>query len=153
MSHPKNKEVCMVYIEWHCLICRPDTLNILNTIQEIRGTLTIENWLYGPFPYLNNLRVLGSNGGSFLRFRSECANGSRVPTALFINNNPNLTSIDLSSLEEIRGAGVYMHNNPELCLIGNLSSLVTNSSAPVCVIPQARKDPQQCGEIDTITTL
>ena len=143
----------MMYIEWYYLMCRQATLNILNTIQEIRGTLTIERWSYGAFPYLNNLKVLGSDGGSFLRFQSECSNGSRVPSALFLNNNPNLTSIDLSSLEEIRDAGVLMNNNSELCLIGNLSSLLTNSSTLVCITPQARKDPQQCGEINRNTTL
>ena len=77
---------------------------------------------------------------------SECANGSRVPYSLFISNNPNLMSIDLSSLRDIRGGGLYMHNNTELCLIGNLSALVTNSSATVCVTPQSRREPQQCGK-------
>ena len=126
-------------------MCRLDTLNILNTIQEIRGTLTIEQWSYSSFPYLSNLQILGSNEDP-LMLPSECANGSRVPYSLFISNNPNLMSIDLSSLREIRSGGLYMHNNKELCLIGNLSSLVTNSSAAVCVTPQARKDPQACGK-------
>ena len=132
-----------------CLYCySEDTLNILNTIQEIKGTLSIERWPYPAFPFLSNLRILGSNVTINLRpFPSECANGSSVRYALYISNNNNLTSIDLSSLREIKGGGFYLDgNNPQLCLIGNLSSLVTNTSAPVCVTAQGRRDPQQCGE-------
>ena len=122
------------------------TLNILNTIQEIKGTLSIEFWPYTTFPYLSNLRILGSNITNLRPFPSECANGSSVRYALYIDNNNNLTSIDLSSLREINGGGFYQTNNPQLCLIGNLSSLVTSTSAPVCVNSQGRRDPQQCGK-------
>ena len=123
-----------------------DTLNILNTIQEIRGTLSIEQWTYPTFPYLSNLHILGSNLTNLHTFPSECANGSSVHYALFISNNNNLTSIDLSSLREIKGGGFYLSNNLQLCLIGNFSSIMTNTFAPVCVTTQARRDPQQCGE-------
>ena len=131
-----------------CLYCySEDTLNILNTIQEIKGTLSIERWPYPTFPYLSNLRILGSNATNLRPFPSECANGSSVRYALYISNNNNLTSIDLSSLREIKGGGFYLGgNNSQLCLIGNLSSLVTSTSAPVCVTAQGRRDPQQCGE-------
>ena len=121
------------------------TLNILNTIQEIRGTLSIESWPYSTFPYLSSLRILGFNATNLRPFPSECANGSSVRYALYIANS-NFTSIDLSSLREINGGGFYQTNNPQLCLIGNLSSLVTNTSAPVCVTAQGRRDPQQCGK-------
>ena len=130
-----------------CLYCySEDTLNILNTIQEIKGTLSIETWPYSTFPFFSNLRILGSNATNLRPFVSECANGSSVRYALYISNNNNLTSIDLSSLREIKGGGFYQSNNPQLCLIGNLSSLVTSTSAPVCVTAQGRRDPQQCGE-------
>ena len=123
------------------------TLNILNTIQEIRGSLSIEQWPYSTFPYLSSLRILGFNATNFFRsFPSVCANGSSVRYALYIADNNNLTSIDLSSLREINGGGFHQTNNPQLCLIGNLSSLVTNTSAPVCVTAQGRRDPQQCGK-------
>ena len=132
-----------------CLYCySEDTLNILNTIQEIKGTLSIERWPYSKFPFLSNLRILGSNISNLRPFPSECANGSSVRYALFISNNNNLTSIDLSSLTKIKGGGFYLGgNNPQLCLIGNLSSLVTSPSASVCVTAQGRRDPHQCGEI------
>ena len=136
----------------HWLLCNvlycysETTLNILNTIQEIKGTLSIENWPYTTFPYLSKLRILGSNITNLRPFPSECANGSSVRYALYIDNNNNLTSIDLSSLREINGGGFHQTNNPQLCLIGNLSSLVTSKSAPVCVTSQGRRDPQQCGE-------
>ena len=75
-------------------------------------------------------------------------------TCIFLDlispNNNNLTSIDLSSLREIKGGGFYLSNNLQLCLIGNFSSIMTNTSAPVCVTTQARRDPQQCGETLTI---
>ena len=132
-----------------CLYCySEDTLNILNTIQEIKGTLSIESWSYLTFSYLSNLRILGSNISNLRPFPSdsECANGSSVCYALYIAYNNNLTSIDLSSLREIKGGGFYLGNNSQLCLIGNLSSLVTNTSAPVCVTAQGRRDPQQCGK-------
>ena len=122
------------------------TLNILNTIQEIRGTLSIESWPFSTIPYFSNLRILGSNTSNLRSFPSECANGSSVRYALYISNNTNLISIDLSSLREINGGGFYQTNNPQLCLIGNLSSLVTSTSAPVCVTAQGRRDPQQCGK-------
>ena len=122
------------------------TLNILNTIQEIRGTLSIEQLPYSTFPYLSSLRILGFNATNLRSFPSECANGSSVRYALYVANNNNLTSIDLSSLREINGGGFHQSNNPQLCLIGNLSSLVTNTSAPVCVTAQGRRDPQQCGK-------
>ena len=127
-----------------------DTLNILNTIQEIKGTLSIERWPYSTFPYIYQTCVfLGLTPPTFRPFPSECANGSSVRYALYIFNNNNLTSIDLSSLREIKGGGFYLGgNNPQLCLIGNLSSLVTSTSAPVCVTAQGRRDPQQCGETE-----
>ena len=135
-----------MYIMIHLLTVQ-DTLNILNTIQEIKGTLSIENWPYPTFSYLSNLRILGSNATNLRPFPSECANGSSVCYALHISNNNNLISIDLSSLREIKGGGFYLgSNNSQLCLIGNLSSLVTSTSAPVCVTAQGRRDPQQCGE-------
>ena len=82
-----------------CLYCYSEgTLNILNTIQEIKGTLSIENWPYPTFSYLSNLRILGSNVSNLRPFPSECANGSSVCYALFISNNNKLISIDLSSL-------------------------------------------------------
>ena len=130
-----------------CLYCYSETtLNILNTIQEIRGTLSIESWPYSSFSYLSNLRILGTIFTNLRPFPSDCANGSSVRYALYIANNTNLTSIDLSSLREINGGGFYQTNNPQLCLIGNLSSLVTSTSAPVCVTAQGRRDPQQCGK-------
>ena len=122
------------------------TLNILNTIQEIRGTLSIESWPYSTFPYLSSLRILGFNATNLRSLPSVCANGSSVRYALYVADNNNLTRIDLSSLREINGGGFYQANNPQLCLIGNLSSLVTNTSAPVCVTAQGRRDPQQCGK-------
>ena len=143
--------VCVCVLRYACYdVCvfyRNTTLNILNTIQEIRGTLHIENWSYETFPYLSNLHILGSNQTSQLQsLPSQCNNGSRVPYALYVANNPNLISIDLSSLREIRAGGFHLHNNPQLCLLGDLSSLVTNTSAPVCATTQARRNTQQCGE-------
>ena len=42
-------------------ICSHDNLELLSTIQEIRGPLRIQAWDGESFPYLRNLRVVGDN--------------------------------------------------------------------------------------------
>ena len=57
--------------------------------------------------------------------------------------NALLTQVDLSSLEEIRGGGVYLTRNPNLCYFGDLVRYI-NGSYHSCVDETGRKDPDQC---------
>ena len=130
-----------------CVMCCIVTVRALLTFstqfKKLEEPCLLNHGLSHHFPISQTCVFNTSNLRSF---PSECANGSSVRYALFISNNTNLISIDLSSLREINGGGFYQTNNPQLCLIGNLSSLVTSTSAPVCVTAQGRRDPQQCGK-------
>lgn len=55
------------------------------------------------------------------------------------------TGIDLSSLEEIRGFGVAVALNPNLCYLGDIVNAVENSSY-TNILVEARKDITTCSE-------
>ena len=112
------------------------TLSTFSTqFKKSREVLSIERWpTIQLFPYGCQTYVfLLSNVTFNLRpFPSECANGPQLYAmhCLYVNNNKSLALSILSSLREIKGGGFYLGgNNPQLCLIGNLSSLVTSTSA------------------------
>jgi hypothetical protein len=42
-------------------------LEALSTIEEIRGTLSVENYTGTTFPYLRNLKVVGSYNTPYFR--------------------------------------------------------------------------------------
>lgn len=50
-----------------------------------------------------------------------------VHTTLYVAENPLLESIDLSSLEEIRGNGAYIKMNSRLCFVGDISRYVSDT--------------------------
>ena len=109
--------------------------------------MSIQHWPFETFPYLSNLHTLGSNNANLLSLnRCHHDNGSHIPYALVVSDNSDLITIDLSSLQEIQGGSVYLHNNKQLCLIGNFTSLLTNTSSQVCITKEGRREPQECGE-------
>ena len=54
-----------------------------------------------------------------------------------------LTEIDLSSLEEVRGQGVLLLNNHDLCFFGDITG-VTNNTLPNCIFTE-RRNSAECG--------
>ena len=62
-----------------------------------------------------------------------------------IGLNPNLVSVDFSSLEAMVGGGYVLFGNPQLCYVGNLSLYISDEEH-VCTNAEARKDPQTCSE-------
>lgn len=124
------------------------SLEILSTIQEIHGFLRIQDYEHESFPYLRNLRRIGSinstdlymlvcgftskiekNMSMFSMYMLFCAISVVPSTFEFISNNQ-LREIDLSSLEEVIGGGITASFNPELCFSGNLSHF---SQQPNCI--------------------
>ena len=68
------------------------------------------------------------------------------PYALEILNNL-FESIDLSSLEEVRGDGLRYALNAELCYVGNLTTYLTGpGNQKQCVVSSARRVPEECSE-------
>jgi hypothetical protein len=47
---------------------------------------------------------------------------------LVIARNPQLKSIDLAALEEIRGHGMFVGLNPGMCVLGNFGRRLKNST-------------------------
>ena len=120
-------------------------LELLSTITEIRGYLRIDDWRQQTFPYLRNLRRVGSPNGTTIRFGGGCPDDYSVS----ILRNARLQQIDLSSLESISGGGLLFLGNPELCYVGNLSMYLDDPTAqPQCLsrTQPFRKDPQTCSE-------
>ena len=121
----------------------PLVLSVLNTIQEIRGSLTIERFEHTEFPYLSNLVTVGSDFNETFSF--SCNNSENRKYSILIDGT-DLTSIDLSSLQEVNGGGVQMSDNPDLCYVGDFSYYVTDSSADFCLINQYRSSTEQCSK-------
>ena len=67
------------------------------------------------------------------------------PVAVIIQGNTNLTSIDLSSLQEVCGGSVVVFNNPQLCYIGEFNHYLKNSSQVTCLGSEYARDLDQCG--------
>lgn len=65
--------------------------------------------------------------------------------------NSLLTSIDLSSLEEVRGSGVLLDNNPNLCFLGDFYQFINNSVYSSCASFQSRRDEADCGMYMVVT--
>lgn len=120
-----------------------EELELLSTIREIRGPLRIQGWDGTSFSYLHNLRRIGHENGDKINLR--CGEVSSDFT-LLIAMNSNLREIDFSSLEEIRGGGFVLFNNPQLCYAGNFSNYLADPSATQCISKRvpARKDPETC---------
>ena len=120
-------------------------LELLSTITEIRGYLRIDGWRQQTFPYLRNLRRVGSPNGTTISFGGGCPEDYSVS----ILRNAQLQQIDLSSLESISGGGLLFLGNPELCYVGNLSRYLDDpTTQPQCLSRTLpfRKDPQTCSE-------
>ena len=61
----------------HCVMCsfplRLEQYEVLSGIQEIRGLLRIQGWEGVSFPYLRNLKIIGSQNGT--KFTTQCGTG------------------------------------------------------------------------------
>ena len=75
-----------------------------------------------------------------------CALTFAVSYALQLINSPGLMSIDLSSLEEIRGGGLQYALNSQLCYVGNLPSYLTNPETQLQCIRDERRNPSECSK-------
>ena len=53
---------------------RLEQYELLSDIQEIRGLLRIQGWDGVSFPYLRNLRIIGSQNGT--KFTTTCGTGA-----------------------------------------------------------------------------
>ena len=129
-------------------------LELLSTITEIRGYLRIDDWRQQTFPYLRNLRRVGSPKCTTISFGGACSDDY----SLSILRNTRLQQIDLSSLESISGGGLLFLGNPELCYVGNLSMYLDDpTTQPQCLgmSQPFRKDTQTCSECQNtcVTTI
>ena len=118
---------------------------MLRTIEEIRGSLTIEFFEESTFPFLSNLKVIGSDPSKVLSFPCGDNSTEKSKYSVLIDNTK-LRSIDLSSLERIDGGGVQLIDNNDLCYIGNLSYYLTNSSVSVCLLNNYTRSREECSE-------
>ena len=126
-------------------------MSVLNTIQEIRGSLTIERFEHAEFPYLSNLVTIGSDFNETFSF--SCNNNSENRKYSILIDGTELISIDLSSLQEVNGGGVQLSDNPDLCYVGDFSYYVTDSSADFCLINQYRSSIEQCSKSKLFTVV
>ncbi len=67
------------------------------------------------------------------------------PYALDLTSNE-FQSIDLSSLEEIRGDGLRYALNRELCYVGDLLSYLADPSIQMQCLSRQRRPPNECSE-------
>ncbi|XP_019864466.1 PREDICTED: uncharacterized protein LOC109593811 [Amphimedon queenslandica] len=120
-------------------------LNVLKDIIEIRGSLDISSFSDKTFPYLSNLKAVGTNSVQVLSTQS-CQGLSEYFNHSIIVSDTSLVSIDLSSLETVSG-GIRLHNNPSLHDIGNLCYYLINDNASLsssCVLDNHRLIMNEC---------
>ena len=117
-------------------------LNVLRNIAEIRGGLQVVVSGITEFPYLSNLKSIGSGVDEI--FNALCLEENRRYSIII--ESPDLVSIDLSSLESISNGGILLNNNPDLCYIGNLSFYLTDPSQHVCLLNDTRRDNDSCSK-------
>ena len=67
------------------------------------------------------------------------------PYALDLTNNQ-FQSIDLSSLEEIRGDGLRYAVNQQLCYVGDLLSYLADPNNQTQCLSRQRRPPNECSE-------
>ncbi len=70
------------------------------------------------------------------------------PYALDLTNNQ-FQSIDLSSLEEIRGDGLRYAVNQQLCYVGDLLSYLADPSNQMQCLTRERRPPNECSKWTT----
>ena len=119
----------------------------LGSIQEIRGTLFINNYNMPSLPFLKNVRHIGSTNPSDLIDASTLPDSFGTDRlAVYIQGNMNLRSIDLSTLESIPGGDVILDNNEQLCFVGNFSHYTVDPSSQVVALGlNPHKDVDDCG--------
>ena len=117
----------------------------LTTIQHITGSLSIELYNHETFPFLSNLKTVGSDFSEVNTFPCD-KNTLQLPYSIYITET-DLVSIDLSSLRDINGGGVSIDNNPFLCYIGDLSRYTRNVSADLCLGNHYRRPMEECCKI------
>lgn len=121
-------------------------MNVLKDIIEIRGFLDISGFNEKTFPYLSDLKAVGTNSVQVLSTQS-CDGLSDYFKYSIIIADTSLVSIDLSSLETVSG-GIRLHNNPSLHDIGNLCYYLINDNTSLsssCVLDNHRLIMINCG--------
>ena len=87
------------------VLCRRITeaqLNGLLSIEEIRGSLIVFNYGDVQLPYLRNVKVIGSHNITLVNAREEFGDQrASENVAIYIRGNQRLSSIDLSSLQQV----------------------------------------------------
>lgn len=124
----------------------PSKLNDLINIQEIRGSLDITSFNHIDFPYLSNLRIIGSDPNQVRSLPCNDVDLSERSKYAINVDNTMLESIDLSSLQRVSGGGVRLVDNPSLCYLGNLSYFMTNSSFQSCIESGHRRSEMECSK-------
>ena len=121
-------------------------LNVLKDIIEIRGSLDISSFNDKTFPYLSNLKAVGTDSVQVLSTQS-CKGFSEYFKYSIIIADTSLVSINLSSLETVNG-GIRLYNNPSIHDIGNLCYYLINdniSLSSYCVLDNHRLIMNDCG--------
>ena len=117
-------------------------LNVLRNIGEIQGRLQVALSDITEFPYLSNLKTIGSNIDEV--GNTSCLEENRRYSIII--ESPGLVSIDLSSLESISNGGILLNDNPDLCYIGNLSFYLTDPSQHICLLNDTMRDNDLCSK-------
>ncbi|XP_064389307.1 epidermal growth factor receptor-like isoform X3 [Halichondria panicea] len=117
---------------------------VLSTIQEIRGPVRIQGLPVTSFPYLRNLKRIDTTN-STVKVELGCGPDTLDPYALDLTNNQ-FQSIDLSSLEEIRGDGLRYAVNQQLCYVGDLLSYLADPINQTQCITRERRPPNECSD-------
>lgn len=128
------------------LFFSPLILNDLIDIQEIRGSLDISGFNRADFPYLSNLKMIGTYPNEVLSLFCNVSDSSERSKYSINIVNTHLESIDLSSLESVRGGGVRLVDNPSLCYLGNLSYYLSDTSFSSCILDGHRRSEDECGK-------
>lgn len=138
--------LALFFVSAYFLFYSTSILTDLMTVKEIRGSLDISSYNRPHFPFLSNLKYVGTDPGQVrLLSCNETYSLFRSPIVINIANTA-LESIDLSSLESVSGGGVRLINNPSLCYLGNLSYYMTNSSLLSRVSEGHRRPEEECGK-------
>lgn len=137
------KVSCKVKYGFVIFSCSLSVLNDLNDVREIRGSLDISGFNGSVFPYLSNLKAVGTDSSQLLS--QPCNSSSDTVKYSIIIADTSLASIDLSSLETVSGGGVRLENNTSLQRLDNLCYYLNNALLSSSCILNNHKSTGECG--------
>ncbi|XP_062866878.1 receptor tyrosine-protein kinase erbB-4-like [Trichomycterus rosablanca] len=111
----------------------PERLNVFRTVKEITGYLNIQSWPENMI-----------NFGVFSNLATISGRTLYSGISLLILKQRWITSLSLSSLQEIGAGNVYISNNSQLCFYHTLNWTKLFRSGGQKVLLKNNKEPRQC---------